>query len=258
MDRGYSSPNFVCRRLPVIADHPLKNDDLETYQLVNALSSALTGGETIVTDAGSLYYIVGQAFKTKVNQRIIVSGALGAMGYALPASLGISVEDKEGTTICVTGYGSMQVNVQELATVARYAPNLKIIVINNNGYASIRNTQAAFCNANYAGIDPQTGVGLPNWDGLCSAYALRYLKCDKHSALGHIFQQMIDIKGPVFVECVMPESVEMVPAVTSTKLDDGTFVSCRLHEMSPLLRSEELSELGIDSELLSAMVGSVA
>jgi len=243
--------------LPVLADHPLKNDDLETYQLVDTLSEALTGGETIVADAGSLYYIIGQAFKTKINQRIIVSGALGAMGYALPASLGIAVEDKEGVSICITGDGSMQVNVQELATVARYAPNLKIIVINNNGYASIRNTQAAFCNGNYAGIDPPTGVGMPNWEGLCLAYGLRYIKCDKHSELGCVFRKMIDIKGPVFVECIMPETVEMVPAVTSTKLDDGTFVSCRLHEMSPLLKSDELSKLGIDADLLCAMGGAV-
>jgi acetolactate synthase-1/2/3 large subunit len=240
-------------KLPIIADHPFKNDDLETYQLVDTLANTLTGGETIVTDAGSLYYVIGQAFKTKARQRLIVSGALGSMGYALPASLGIGVEDADGTTICITGDGSMQMNVQELATVARYAPNLKIIVINNGGYASIRNTQANFCNGNYAGTDPMTGVGLPSWEGLCTAYGLRYIKCDKHSELTATFQEILRLEGPVFVECVMPETVDMIPAVTSQKLDDGTFVSSRLHEMSPALPIEKLKNLGIDDHLISIM-----
>jgi acetolactate synthase I/II/III large subunit len=241
-------------KLLIIAEHPLKNDHLETYQLVNTLSNTLTGGETIVTDAGSLYYVIGQAFKTKSKQRVIVSGALGSMGYALPASLGVAVEDTEGTTICIKGDGSMQMNVQELATVARYSPNLKIIVINNGGYASIRNTQVNFCNGNYAGTDPKTGVGLPSWDGLCLAYGLTYMKCDKHSELAATFQNMLRIKGPVFVECIMPETVEMFPAVTSRKLDDGSFVSSRLHEMSPFLSDDQLGELGINKSLLFSIM----
>ena len=242
-------------KLPVIAEHPLKNGAMETYQLVAALSEALAGGETLVTDAGSLYYVVGQGFHAKPGQRVIVSGALGAMGYALPAALGAAIENTASPTICLTGDGSMQTNVQELASVVRYAPNLKIIVINNDGYASIRNTQMTFCNGHIAATNQTTGVGMPAWKKLCEAYGLTYLRCDQQSELKGVFNQMLKISGPVFVECCLPENVEMSPAVTSQKLENGSFVSSRLHEMSPRISPSELVQLGINDLLLAAMEG---
>lgn len=247
----------ICRRwkelLPIAREHLIKDDRIETYNLVDILSNLLQGGETLVTDAGSLYYIVGQAFKPKEGQRVIVSGAMGAMGYALPASLGISVENANRTTICLTGDGSMQLNVQELATVARIRPNLKIIVISNDGYASIRNTQITFCGGNIAGASTATGVGMPNWSKLCAAYGLDYMSCDRNSCLPSVLQQAISATGPVFVELVAPETVVLSPAVTSEKLPDGTFKSARLHEMSPPLSREQKNALGIDESLYLAM-----
>ena len=240
-------------QLNAVSEHPVIEDRLETYQVVHALSELLKGGETIVTDAGSLYYIVGQAFRVKKDQRVVVSGALGSMGYALPASIGIAVENYEGVTICLTGDGSMQMNVQELATVAQYAPNLKIIVINNGGYASIRNTQNTFCNGNIAATDPRTGVGLPQWETLCLAYGIPYKNCSRHSELAGIVTEIISTPGPIFLECCMEELVEMYPAVTSIKNDDGTFVTSRLHEMSPLLSSQKILSLGINEQMLSYM-----
>lgn len=238
--------------LPLIAEHPVEGETIETYQLVSTLSDSLRGGEVVVTDAGSLYYVVGQCFRAKAGQRIIVSGALGAMGYALPAALGIAVEN-DGPTICITGDGSMQTNVQELASVVRYAPNLKIIVLNNDGYASIRNTQMTFCNGNIAATNQATGVAMPNWGKLCEAYGLNYLRCDRQGELRTAFAQMMAMSGPVFLECILAETVRLFPAVTSQKLADGSFVSSRLHEMSPPLPPELLSRLGIDANMAAAM-----
>jgi len=243
------------KRLPVIAEHPQKSEAIEVYQLLATLSDILSGGEVIVTDAGSLYYAVGQCFRAKAGQRVIVSGALGAMGYALPASLGVAIENTVGPTVCITGDGSMQMNVQELASVARYAPNLKIIVINNGGYASIRNTQNTFCNGNIAGSSRATGVGMPEWGKLCESYGLSYLKCDRQAELRNAFDKMMSVSGPIFLECCTPENVDMFPAVISRKLEDGSFVSSRLHEMSPLLSANELASLGISGHILAAMEG---
>ena len=241
-------------QLPLMAEHPVQGDALETYQVVAALADSLSGGETVVSDAGSLYYVTGQAFLAKSGQRVIISGALGAMGYALPAAFGVAVENP-CMTICITGDGSMQTNVQELASVARYAPNLKIIVINNDGYASIRNTQMTFLNGHIAATNQATGVAMPAWDKLCDAYGIKHLKCVHSSTLRETLRTMLDTPGPVFLECVLPAIVLMSPAVTSKKLDNGSFVSSRLHEMSPQLPPEVLARLGIDDELLAAMEG---
>ena len=104
------------------------------YDLVETLSDLMQGEETLVTDAGSAYYVTGQAFRVKANQRVIVSGALGAMGYALPASLGVASADLTRTVVCLTGDGSLQTNIHELQTLRHYGLNVKLIVVSNDGY----------------------------------------------------------------------------------------------------------------------------
>lgn len=225
--------------------HVRNNDEINTYHLMDILSKVLRNDEVLVTDAGSLYYITGQAFLSKKNQRVIVSGALGAMGYALPASIGAALASPEKDIICITGDGSMQLNVQELQTIAYYQLNCKIIIINNNGYASIRNSQASFLDGNIAGASEDTGVTFPNWGKLADAYSIPYIREDKYSGLEKLFNEMLVKKGPVVIEIVIPENVTMIPAVTSVRLPNGSFKSSRLHEMAPALTEEQLKEADI-------------
>ncbi len=226
-------------RYPVAREpHKSEGDTINTYQLVDLLSDLLKGDETLVTDAGSLYYIVGQAFRTKARQRVIVSGALGSMGYALPAALGAAYASPDKMVICLTGDGSMHANVQELATLVNSQLNCKIIMINNGGYASIRNTQATFCEGNIAGASRESGVTFPDWRKLAEAYGVQYIAEQRMSTLAKTLAYLLDSAGPVFCEIIVPETVEMFPAVTSEKLPDGSFKSNRLHEMSPALPPE--------------------
>jgi len=225
--------------------HERLNDEINTYHLISLLSESLKGEEVLITDAGSLYYITGQAFISKKDQRVIVSGALGAMGYALPASIGAAFAAPEKNIICITGDGSMQLNVQELQTIAHYNLNCKIIIINNNGYASIRNSQASFLDGHIAGSSEETGVSFPNWEKIADAYSLPYVREDKFSRLFDVFNSFVDKKGPLVIEIIVPENVVMIPAVTSIRLADGSFKSNKLHEMVPELTEQELKEFGV-------------
>lgn len=220
--------------------HARLEDEINTYHLVDKLSNVLKGDEVLVTDAGSLYYITGQAFLTKVNQRVIVSGALGAMGYALPAAIGASIAKPDVNVICITGDGSMQLNVQELQTIAHYQLNIKVIIINNNGYASIRNSQASFQDGHIAGASAETGVTFPNWRTLALAYNLPFRSEESYSGLENTLEQLIAHEGPIILEVIIPENVTMIPAVTSVRLENGSFKSNRLHEMTPQLNVPEL------------------
>ena len=213
--------------------HHFNNDKINTYQLVNELSNSLIGNEIVITDSGSLYYIMGQAFLTKKNQRVIVSGALGAMGYALPASIGASFAEPNKNIFCITGDGSAQLNIQELQTISHHKLNCKILIINNNGYASIRSSQAAFLNGHLAGCSENTGVSFPNWKKLSSSYSIPYKRIDKPCEIKSMLHDVINTKGPFFVEIIVPENVKMLPSVTSTRLEDGTFESNQLQNMSP-------------------------
>ena len=207
---------------------------------MDTLSNLLSGDEVIVTDAGSLYYIVGQTFRVKENQRVIISGALGAMGYALPAALGACIAQPNKNIICLTGDGSMQTNVQELQTLSQYNLNCKLIVINNKGYASIRNTQASFLDGHIAASSEATGVSLPNWEKIATAYNLKYYKIVTEDLLASTFSNILSEVGPSFCEIVISENVVMMPSVTSIKLSDGSFKSNTLNEMSPILNGIDI------------------
>jgi len=225
--------------------HQRKDDEINTYHLIDVLSTQLKKDDVLITDAGSLYYIVGQAFKPKESQRVIVSGALGAMGYALPAAIGACFAEPDKNIICLTGDGSMQLNVQELQTISTYKLNCKIIVLNNKGYASIRNTQASFLNGHIAASSENTGVKFPNWEKLADAYSISYQKEDKYSNLPIFIENLLNISGPVFAEIIIPEKVNMLPSVTSERLLNGDFKSNNLDAMSPPLSDDALKNLSI-------------
>jgi acetolactate synthase-1/2/3 large subunit len=221
-------------------NHNISKDFINTYSIVNTLGNLLRGDEVIITDAGSLYYIIGQTFRVKGNQRVVVSGALGAMGYALPASIGACIASPNQNIICLTGDGSLQTNVQELQTLSHYNLNCKIIVINNKGYASIRNTQASFLNGQIAASSEDTGVTFPNWEKIASAYTLKYYKIVTEDLMATTLSNILSEVGPSLCEIVISENVVMMPAVTSIKLPDGSFKSNTLNEMSPILNGIEI------------------
>lgn len=225
--------------------HAASRENMDTYSLVHHLSELIADDTRIITDAGSLYYIIGQCFRVKKDQRVIVSGAFGSMGYALPTSIGAATAKPEHPVICITGDGSMQTNIQELSTVATYKPNLKIIVINNNGYASIRNTQANFMDGHLAASSDVTGVVMPNWKKICDAYGVRHRLVTSLDDFKSILSEECSVTEPVFIEAVMSTTVTMIPAVTSIKLPDGKFRSSNLHEMSPEIKKDEIQDLGI-------------
>ncbi len=213
--------------------HKVIDNTINTYHLVDTISQILKGDEIIIADSGSLYYIVGQTFKTKKGQRVIISGALGAMGYALPAAIGACFAEPTKNVISLIGDGSMQLNIQELQTIANYGLNCKIILINNKGYASIRNTQSSFLDGHVAASSEGTGVTLPNWEKIADAYQIKFARVDNQHDLVSKLNEVFAAKGPLILEVVIPDEVVMIPAVTSERLPNGSFKSNKLHEMSP-------------------------
>jgi acetolactate synthase I/II/III large subunit len=225
-----------------VINEPHKQEDnrINYYYFVDQLSDALDGDETIVADAGSAYYVIGQAFKTKGNQRVIISGALGSMGYALPASIGVSASDGKIKVICVTGDGSLQMNLQELQTVCHNNFNIKLFVVNNDGYLSIRNTQDAFFSGHYAGSSRDSGVSMPALDKIAAAYGIPYIPCRKNELMRSVINEVLQTQGPTICEVFALPKQEIIPGVSSIRLPDGTMQSKPLHDMYPFLSEEEL------------------
>jgi acetolactate synthase-1/2/3 large subunit len=217
-------------------------DVVNCYEVAEALNELTDGTETIVSDAGQPYYILGQALRPKGTQRYIPAAALAGMGWGLPASVGAAVSQPGHKVIAVIGDGSMNMNVQELQTIRHNNLNVKIIVILNDGYASIRNTQNSFFAGHMVGSSRDSGVSLPDLDLIAQAFKIPHLHCHNRAGLREFIKCMLATDGPVILGIDSQPDQVILPGVPSTRLPDGRMVSRPLHEMAPLLSDEELRE----------------
>ncbi len=227
--------------------HLLGNDSapLNAYEFVFALGEKLPRQCTIVSDAGQPFYFLPQALQHRAGQRYIIPGSFAEMGYALPASIGIATAHPDGNhaVVAVIGDGSLQTNIHELQTLRHHGFNVKIFVIDNGGYASIRSTQNRFFDGFLVGSSEASGVSLPPLDRIAAAYGIPFIDCPDRRRLGPALDETLSATGPVIcsVRCIKDQDV--IPAVPSMRLPDGRMKSRPLHEMAPLLPDEELQDL---------------
>jgi acetolactate synthase-1/2/3 large subunit len=183
---------------------------------------------------------MGQALRLGPDHRFLSSGSLGAMGFALPAANGAAATGQSGSVVCVTGDGSLMTNLHELATMKEYNLDLKLFVINNDGYVSMRNTQRDFCNGHYVGADAASGVYIPPINALARSFGLPYIRCDAPDNLEPIVRETLAMKGPVLCEVIAMRHQKIIPAVISVKLGDSRMRYAPLHNMFPYLSDEAL------------------
>jgi acetolactate synthase-1/2/3 large subunit len=229
------------QRYPVhMENHERHTNGINFYHFAETLSKVLHQDACVVADAGSSFYVMGQALRLKKGQRFISSGSMGAMGFGLPTANGVAVADPLGTTVCVTGDGSLMTNVHELATLRQNNLNVKLFVINNDGYVSMRNTQRDFCGGHYVGADQYSGVFIPSMESLAKTYELQFERCTTADDLESVVAKVLAMAGPVLCEVVAMRDQKIIPTVASVKLADGRMQSCQIHNMSPLLSDEAM------------------
>lgn len=212
------------------------------YWFVDRLSALTDASDAIVADAGSAYYAVSQGLKLKRGQRYIVSGALATMGYTLPACEGVAAATN-ARTVGVTGDGSLQFNIQELQTLVTTGLPIKLFVLNNNGYLSIRQTQDRFFEGRYLGEGPRSGVACPNLELIARAYGLPFFRSENPGDLDAAITSTLAVDGPAVCEIMTPEVQEIIPTVASAKREDGSMVSRPLEDMYPFLDREQLKSM---------------
>jgi acetolactate synthase-1/2/3 large subunit len=206
---------------------------VNAYEFVQLLDQCLDGTETLLTDAGQPFFFLPQALRLKPGQRYLIPGSLAEMGYGLGASLGAAVASPHKRIVAVLGDGSLQTNLQELQTLAHHKVDVKIFVINNDGYASIRTTQKTFFNEHYVGATPQSGVTLPSTEKIAAAYGIPYLRSENRSDAAECIQKTLSQPGLVLCEVMSLIDQRILPAVPSYLLPDGRMRSRALHEMAP-------------------------
>lgn len=217
---------------------------LSPFALVDQLSDAMAEGEILIpASSGSGQFVPMEVFRSKPGQRVITNKGLASMGYGLAASIGASLAAPEARTVLVEGDGSFSQNIQELGTVAVNALNLKIFLLDNDGYASIRTTQRNYFGGAYLGCDSATGLGFPRWGALAEAFDIPWVAVGPDGLTDPAVRALFDAPGPaVFVVSVDPEQT-YYPKVTSRMTEDGSMQSNPIHYMSPDLPEEIASQV---------------
>lgn len=224
----------VC--LPEYKDTP---NAVNMYYLIDRLSAASEEGCRFVADAGSAIYVPSQGLQYKDNQRLVLSAAQADMGFTLPAAIGCALDGNQ--VIAITGDGSLQLNIQEFQTLVQYNLPIKLFVMNNNGYLSIRATQKKFFEGRLFGTDEKSGISFPNLRKVCEAYGLQYALIDKSEGIDHNIKEVLGESGPVICEVICPEDQLVIPTL-GTKAENNKIYPMPLENMSPFLSDEEIEE----------------
>lgn len=232
------------KKYPTVLPEYWQTKNVNPYCFVDALFSQLRENEHVVTGDGTACVVTFQAAKIKAGQRLYTNSGCASMGYDLPAVIGAWMADPKERIVCLAGDGSIQMNVQELATIAFKKIPAKIFVLYNRGYHSIRQTQQAYFPDNVVGCGEESGLGFPDFGKLAAAYGIPHRRCAAHAELPQAIAETLDAPGPQICEVVLDLKQSFSPKLSSKKLPDGRMVSSPLEDLAPFLpRDEFLSNM---------------
>ncbi len=212
------------------------------YAFINYLSESLPEGNLTVVSNGSACVVGSHNYVIQKDARFIINSAIASMGYGLPAAIGACVANDRKDTICIEGDGSIMMNLQELQTVLTNKLPIKLFLINNQGYHSIRQTQNnLFSNHCKVGIGPESGdLSFPEFEKLSQAFGYTYYQAHSNEEMKKAVDKTLAEEGPVFCEIFVSPTQNFEPKSATKRLEDGSLVSPPLEDLAPFLPREEV------------------
>lgn len=234
-----------CRRLrkqypPVLPEHRSRTDYVSSYVFPELLARFMKPESIIVTGNGTAYTSTFQALPVREGDRVIANVACAAMGYDLPAAIGAAVAAPDRDVLCITGDGSIQMNLQELQTIVSRKLPVKIFLYNNAGYLSIKLTQNSFFGGHFIGSTADTGIVLPDMRKIAAAYGFHTRLLRTNEEAERLLPEILAEPGPVLCEVMTDPMEQLGPKAASVRLPDGRIVSRPLEDLAPFLPDEEL------------------
>jgi len=216
------------------------------YAFIRYLSSRLPENSLTAVSNGACCVVGNQAYVIQKGSRMANNSAVASMGYGLPAAIGTCIGGGRRNTICLEGDGSIMMNLQELQTILTNQLPIKIFLINNNGYHSIRITQTNLFNRNFVGIGPESGdLSFPEFKKIAEAFGYRYFCARSNAEMKAVVDEVLTLDGPVFMEIFTDTTQVWEPKSSTKRLEDGTLVSPPLEDLAPFLPREELERVMI-------------
>jgi len=223
---------------------------INPYVFGKVLFDELEEGDIVVSGDGTACVTIFQAAQLKPGQRLYTNSGCASMGYDLPGAIGAYYGAGGKRIICLAGDGSIMMNLQELQTIAGHDLPIKLFVLNNDGYHSIRQSQQNHFPDNIVGCGPDSGLTFPEFDRLAAGFGIASSKVARDADLASAIRAALDSNGPHLCEVMIDKRQEFAPKLSSRRLEDGTMISPPLEDLSPFLATEELAEAMAPCEVL--------
>ena len=232
------------RRFPVVLpEYRAHGSQVHPYVALDALFDALADDDVIVTGNGSACVVGFQVARIRKGQRLWTNSGSATMGYDLPAAIGVCAARKESQrVICITGDGSIMMNLQELQTIAGMGLPVKIFLLNNSGYVSIFQTHRNFFAGVEVGGGPKSNVTFPQFSRVAEAFGIAYSSARTHDDLPGAIAAALATDGPAICEFFIDENVSFAPKLGAKAHPDGRITSPALEDLSPFLPRDVLQE----------------
>ncbi len=226
-------------RYPVVQDRQRRSvSPLNPYYFVELLFEGLRSDDVVVCGNAAACIVPYQVSRLKKGQRLISNSGSASMGYDLPAAVGAAIARGGQRVICLAGDGSVQLNIQELQTLTYQKLPVKVLVLNNGGYLSIRQTQSNFF-GHLIGVGPGSGLSFPDYVKVGEAFGIRSACITGLNDMPK-FWELLDAPGPAVCEIMLDPKQEFEPRLKPRQMPDGTIISPALEDMFPFLEPEEL------------------
>jgi len=236
-------------RYPVVtADHRKPEGPVSVFHLAEVIGTEVKPEDRLVVgSSGSAIEIYLLAFPTLHSQRLFHTAGLGAMGYGIPTAIAVATANPGREVIAVDGDGGFMFNIQELETIRRLKLPIKMFVMNNDGYASIRASQKSYFGQAKLGCDKSNGLTVPDLTQVAAAFGLNSTVIRNQENLRAEVRRVLDMKGPVICDVnVLPDELR-APRLQSYQKPDGSFVSKPLEDLFPFLpRAEFLANMIVE------------
>ncbi len=194
---------------PLYSDESKNRNPIDSKYCMATISELAPNNTVFVSDAGFTGASAPSSTRLKGNQRIIHSFAQGEMGFSLPGAIG-AAELSEGPVIAYSGDGSIMMNIQELQTLYRYQLNVKLVIMNNNGYSGVRHGQKAHFRGKSIGVDPETGVNFPDYSRIADAFNIDFIRVCEIAELNEAIDAMFSNNKPMIIEIMTdPNQIDL-------------------------------------------------
>ena len=213
--------------------------EINPYHFARVLFQEMADDDVIACGDATATIATFQSADIRLGQRLLSNSGAASMGHDLPSAIGAAVAREGRRVICLAGDGSLQMNIQELQTIAHHRWPIKLFVLNNGGYLSIRQTQSSFFGLQ-VGATPESGVSFPDHVALARAYGLHATRLDRPDFAAEL-RRVLTSPDPEVCEVMLDRNQPFEPKLTSRRLPDGRMVTSPLEDMAPFLSREELS-----------------